>query len=40
VGLKSHVLGQLCNKVVKSPHFVVAEGEGVMSHEGLSTLIL
>jgi len=40
LGLKAHVLGQFCNKVVKSPHFVVMEREGVKSHKRLSTLIL
>ena len=39
-GLKTHVLGQFCNKVVKSSHFVVMEHEGVKSHKGLSALIL
>ena len=40
LGLKSHVLGQLCNKVLVFPYFVVAKREGVMSHKGLSALIL
>jgi len=40
LGLKAHVLGQFCNKVVKSPHFMVMEREGVQIHKGFSTLIL
>ena len=40
LGLKAHVLGQFSNKVVKSPHFVVTECEGVKSHKGLSIIIL
>jgi len=37
--LKSHVLQQFCNKVVKSLHFMVAEREGVKSHKRLFALI-
>lgn len=31
LGLKAHVLGRFCSKVVKSPHFVVAEHEVFMN---------
>ena len=30
---------KFCNKVVKPPHFVVMEPEGVVSHKGFSALI-
>jgi len=30
---------KFCNRVVKSPHFVVAKCDGVKSHKGLSALI-
>ncbi len=40
LGLKAHVLVKFCKQLIKTPHFVVAEHEGVMSHKGLSTLSL
>ena len=40
LGLKVYVLGQFCNKVVKSLHFEVVEREGVKSHKGLFAAIL
>ena len=40
-GAKSPCFGSnFCTKFVKSPHFVVAEREVVISHKGLSALIL
>jgi len=38
LGLKALVLVKFCNKLVMTPHFVVTERKGVMSHKGFSTL--
>jgi len=38
LGLKAHVFFKFCNKLIKTPHFMVMECEGVINHKGLSTL--